>query len=238
MISAAVLTACGGTSGKNTNEKTDNAISSDTENNGNGEPDNISGQVILGDSGDAAGNVDGLKLDTIPDENMLQQLYDKAPGYQYLALGYYRDLDNPTMVRDGYVPFAENFVQEDTGFLKSAAHGVSIRLYMVKADNATNANKECVFIYNENLKARGISAEFQDALSFDNDTLALSIAVYQDENEETIVAFLYSDIRDNGTVYMCAEIEMNETEFDDSTLALVEEMDDAYSMTFSSMFYE
>lgn len=239
MLSAALLTACGGTEEKSTPENTaDTASPSKAQSSGSDDLNNIGSQTILENNDNPDSGSGSGELSVIPDEEMLQQLYDKAPEYEYLALGYYQDPNDPTMVRDGYVPFDENFVQESTDYLKSAAHGVSIRLYMVKADNATDANKECALIYNEGLVSRGISAEFQDASSFDNNTLALSPVIYQNESDETIVAFLYSDIRDDGTIYMCAEIELNEAKFDESTLALVEEMDDAYSMTFSSMFYD
>lgn len=38
------------------------------------------------------------------------------------------------------------------------------------------------------------------------------------------------------SIVMCAEIELNEAEFDEETPALVNEIDDAYGMTFSTMF--
>lgn len=179
---------------------------------------------------------DDTEIGAVPDENALQQLYAKAYEYEYMAVGYYRDSDDPTAVWDGYVPFDEDYIQESTEYLKSSAHGVSIRVYMVKANNATDANAECTRIYKEQLEERGIDAEFYDAQSFDNDTLALGLCIYQNEKDEAVSAFLYSDIRGYGDIYMCAEIEFNEAEFDETTPALVNEIDDAYGMTFSTMF--
>lgn len=186
--------------------------------------------------GDEQSLSDDAENEDVPDVNALQQLYAEAYEYEYMALGYYQDPDDPTSVRDGYVPFDENYRQESTEYLKSSAHGVSIRLYMVRANNATDANAECSRIYKEQLEGRGIDAEFYDAKSFDNDTVALGLCTYQNEKDESVIAFLYSDIRDDGTMYMCAEIEMNEAEFDEETPAVVNEIDDVYGMTFSAMF--
>ena len=212
-----------------------------------GDVDEQDDSDIQSDVGEQAGADEGNDMDEqspsdaaakedVPDVNALQQLYAKAYEYEYMALGYYQDPDDPTSVRDGYVPFDENYRQESTEYLKSGAHGVSIRLYMVRANNATDANAECSRIYKEQLEGRGIDAEFYDAMSFDNDTLALGLCTYQNEKDESVTAFLYSDIRDDGTMYMCAEIEMNEAEFDEETPAVVNEIDDAYGMTFSAMF--
>ena len=201
-------------------------ISDDTESNDVNEQDDIVEQNVSDDA----------EIEAVPDENALQQLYAKAYEYEYMAVGYYRDSDDPTAVWDGYVPFDEDYIQESTEYLKSSAHGVSIRVYMVKANNATDANAECTRIYKEQLEERGIDAEFYDAQSFDNDTLALGLCIYQNEKDEAVSTFLYSDVRGYGDIYMCAEIEFNEAEFDDTTPALVNEIDDVYGMTFSTMF--
>ena len=42
--------------------------------------------------------------------------------------------------------------------------------------------------------------------------MALGLCTYQNEKDESVTAFLYSDIRDDGSMYMCAEIELNEAE--------------------------
>lgn len=179
-------------------------------------------------------------LDAQIDENVsdtagLQQLYNKADEYEYMALGYYQDFKDPTMVRDGYVPYDENFVQESTEYLKSEAHGVSIRLFMVEKDDATAANEELIRIYKEQLEERGISAQFGETQSYDNNTIAICLVKYNNEADEAVSAILYSDIRDDGTVYMCAEIEFNEAKYDDVTPDLLEEVGDAYAMDFSSV---
>lgn len=166
----------------------------------------------------------------------LQSLYGKAAEYDYMALGYYQDPDNSTGLRDGYVPYDENYVQESTEYLKSEAHGISVRLYMVDADTATEANEKCADIYKEQLEERQISAQFSEVNSFDHDTIAYCYGGYENEDEQAVCTFLYSDVRDDGTKYMCAEIEFNESEFDDVTFDLMKEMDDAYGLVFSSVF--
>ena len=201
-------------------------ISDGTRSNDVNEQDDIVEQNVSNDT----------EIGAVPDENALQQLYAKAQEYEYMAVGYYRDSDDPTAVWDGYVPFDEDYIQESTEYLKSSAHGISIRLYMVKANNATDANAECTRIYKEQLEEREIDAEFYDAKSYDNDTLALGLCIYQNEKDEAVSTFLYSDVRGYGDIYMCAEIEFNEAEFDDTTPALVNEIDDVYGMTFSTMF--
>lgn len=250
-VAMMMVTACGNTKVEPSADENESiATPSETEISDADEQGDIDEQNdsdIQNDVGEQAGADEGIDMDEqslsddaenedVPDVNALQQLYAKAYEYEYMALGYYQDPDDPTSVRDGYVPFDENYRQESTEYLKSSAHGVSIRLYMVRANNATDANAECSRIYKEQLEGRGIDAEFYDAKSFDNDTLALGLCTYQNENDEPVTAFLYSDIRDDGTMYMCAEIEMNEAEFDEETPALVNEIDDAYGMTFSAMF--
>lgn len=232
-VAMMMVTACGNTKVEPSVDEresittpTETGISDADESNYGNEQGDVGEQSLS----EAAENED------VPDVNALQQLYARANGYEYMALGYYQDPDDPTSVRDGYVPFDENYRQESTEYLKSGAHGVSIRLYMVRADNATDANAECSRIYKEQLEGRGIDAEFYDVMSFDNDTLALGLCTYQNEKGESVNAILYSDIRDDGTIYMCAEIEFNEAEFDEKTLALVKEIDDVYGMTFSNMF--
>lgn len=182
------------------------------------------------------GNVsDDQKDESAPDMVGLQQLYSKADEYEYMALGYYQDFKDPTMIRDGYVPYDENYVQESTEYLKSEAHGISIRLFMVEGKDATVANEKLIDIYKEQLEARGISAQFGEIQTYDNNTIAICQVMYENEEGEAVTTILYSDIRDDGTVYMCAEIEFNKGKYDDVTPDLLEEVGDAYGMDLSAV---
>lgn len=165
----------------------------------------------------------------------LQGMYGKAPEYEYMALGYYQDLFRSDMVRDGYVPYEENYVQERTDSLQGKAHGISIRLHMTEASGATAASEGLKQDYLKRLEEQNLVYETDEITSYDNDTLAICPVAYMDENEHPIITFLYTDIRDNGAAYMCAEIEFHTAEFDDVTTLMLSEVEDVFAVNFSSI---
>lgn len=170
-----------------------------------------------------------------PTLEILQGLYAKAPEYEYMAIGYYQDPFHPDMVRDGYVPYEENYLQESMNSLQGRAHGINIRLHMTAANSATPANDEIRQAYLEQLDSRNLAYETSETASYDNDTLAICLLAYLDENENPIIALLYTDVRDDGTIYMCAEIEFHTAEFDDVTMLMLPEMEDVYALNFSDI---
>lgn len=224
-----MFTACGITNEENSSQDAESTMSS-TEKVENEESEyseeNEYAEESVSDEQEAQGE---------PDAEALQRLYEKADEYEYMALGYYQDMDDPTMIRDGYVPFEDGYVQESAEYLESEAHGVGIRVFMVGKSSATEANEELTRIYTDQLKTRGINAQFGETESYDNDTIAICLAAYQNEDGEEINTVLYSDIRDDGNVYMCAEIELNKAKYDDVTPDLLEEVSDAYGMDISAI---
>ncbi len=169
----------------------------------------------------------------------LQEIYGKAPEYEHMGIGYYFDgLENDT-IRDGYVPYEDNFVQRDMGSLTGVNHGVSIRLSMMRANSATEALAGLLEDYTKRLEDKGLSILDSDTPSaYEDDTVGLLPVVYLNEEGRQIFTILYADIRDDGTVYMCAEMEFDENGFDDTTEALLAEIDDAYALNLSSIFIE
>lgn len=165
----------------------------------------------------------------------LQKAYGKAPEYEYMALGYYQDLFRSDMVRDGYVPYEENYVQERTDSIRGKAHGISIRLHMAEASGATAAAETLKQDYFKRLEERYLVYETDEITSYDNDTLAICPVAYMDENEHPVITFLYTDIRDNGAAYMCAEIEFYTAEFDDTTVLMLPEVEDIFALNFSGI---
>lgn len=193
------------------------------------------------DKADATNNSDDSNMagnTNVSDDAVLaslQSLYGKAPEYENMALGYYQDLFRPDMVRDGYVPYEENYVQERTDSLQGKAHGISIRLHMAEASGATDANETLRQTYLQQLEDRNLSPEADEITSYDNDTLAICPVAYLDENENPVITFLYTDIRDNGAAYMCAEIEFHAAEFDDVTALMLPEVEDVFAVNFSGI---
>lgn len=188
----------------------------------------------LSDNAADAGN--GLNAATLEE---LQGAYEKAPEYEYMAVGYYFDGLAEDTVRDGYVPYEENFVQRDTGSLTGINHGISIRLTMTQANSASEALTGLLEDYTSRLEAQGLSVLDSDVpTTADDDTVGLLPAIYINGEGHQIFTVLYADIRDDGSVYMCAEMEFDESSFDDTTEALLAEIDDAYGLTLSSIFIE
>lgn len=169
----------------------------------------------------------------------LQEIYGKAPEYEHMGIGYYFDGLEEGTIRDGYVPYEDNFVQRDMGSLTGVNHGVSIRLSMMRANSATEALAGLLEDYTKRLEDKGLSILDSDTPSaYEDDTVGLLPVVYLNEEGRQIFTILYADIRDDGTVYMCAEMEFDENGFDDTTEALLAEIDDAYALNLSSIFIE
>lgn len=169
----------------------------------------------------------------------LQGLYAKAPEYEHMGIGYYFDGLEEDTIRDGYVPYEEAFVQRDTGSLTGVNHGISIRLTMMRANSASEALNGLLQDYTARLETKGLSVLDSDEPStYDDDTAGLLPAIYIDAEGKQIFTVLYADIRDDGSVYMCAEMEFDESGFDDTTEALLAEIDDAYGMDLSRVFFE
>ncbi|WP_418463658.1 DUF6612 family protein [Frisingicoccus sp.] len=169
----------------------------------------------------------------------LQEIYGKAPEYEHMGIGYYFDGLEEDTIRDGYVPYEDNFVQRDMGSLTGVNHGVSIRLSMMRANSATEALAGLLEDYTKRLADKGLSILDSDTPSaYEDDTVGLLPVVYLNEEGRQIFTILYADIRDDGTVYMCAEMEFDENGFDDTTEALLAEIDDAYALNLSSIFIE
>ena len=169
----------------------------------------------------------------------LQGIYGKAPEYEHMGIGYYFDGLEEDTIRDGYVPYEENFVQRDTGSLTGVNHGVSIRLSMARANSATEALGNLLEDYTRRLEDKGLSVVDSDTPSTNvDDTVGLIPLVYLNEEGSQIFTVLYADIRDDGSVYMCAEMEFDENGFDDTTEALLAEIDDAYALNLSSIFID
>lgn len=168
----------------------------------------------------------------------LQRIYDKAPEYEHMAIGYYFDGLEEDGIRDGYVPYNENFVQQEVDSLQSANHGISIRLSMTRADSASAALAYLLDDYMDRMADQGVSVgTLSEAETYDNDTVGIQ-PVYYVAGERRIVTILYADIRDDGSVYMCAEIEADKSSFDDTTADLLAEIDDAYALALSDLFIE
>lgn len=164
----------------------------------------------------------------------LQGAYAKAPEYVHMARGYFEDPFDSSMVRDAYVPLAKDFVQDDLHSLYSEAHGVGIRVYGDKGDRASAVCEKMQESYLKKLSDRGLEATALKIMPYDNDTVALLPVGYEDEQGDLIAGLLYADIRDNGC-YMCAEIEINFSQMDDTTPNLLAEIDDCYAITTSEM---
>lgn len=72
-----------------------------------------------------------------------------------MGIGYYFDGLEEDTIRDGYVPYEENFVQRDTGSLTGVNHGVSIRLSMARAQQCNGGPGELLEVYTRRLEDKG-----------------------------------------------------------------------------------
>ena len=100
-------------------------------------------------SGDKAPTYNKLLTDTQKIE-LLQRLYHKAPDFNHIAIGAYEDgFSEGDLLRDGYVPYEENYKQEDVYFLHGSAHGVSVRVHIKQTDTALTANEKLIEEFNQ-----------------------------------------------------------------------------------------
>lgn len=169
---------------------------------------------------------------------VLQQVYHKAPNFEYIAIGAYEDgFSEGDLVRDGYVPYEENYKQEDIYSLHGSAHGVSVRVHMKQMDTALAANEKMIEEFKSKASEQNYSDfQFGDTYTADNDTIVIKKVDYLNEKKQPISAFLYTDIRDEGKAYLCAQIDINRAEFDDKTEELLEELDVVFGFNISKSF--
>ena len=141
------------------------------------------------------------------------------------------------LLRNGYVPYEENYKQEDIYSLQGSAHGVSVRVYIKQADTALEANEEMIEEFNQKASEKNYTdVLFGETYTADENTIAIKTVKYLNEKGQPVSAFLYSDIRDEGKAYLCAEIDVNEAEFDDQSEELLEELDVVFGFNISETF--
>ena len=188
-------------------------------------------------SGDKAPTYNKLLTDTQKIE-LLQQLYHKAPDFNHIAIGAYEDgFSEGDLLRDGYVPYEENYKQEDVYFLHGSAHGVSVRVHIKQTDTALTANEKLIEEFNQKSSEKNYTdVLFGETYTADENTIAIKTVKYLNEKGQSVSAFLYSDIRDEGKAYLCAEIDVNEAEFDDQSEELLEELDVVFGFNISETF--
>ena len=169
---------------------------------------------------------------------LLQQLYHKAPDFNHIAIGAYEDgFSGGDLLRNGYVPYEENYKQEDIYSLQGSAHGVSVRVYIKQADTALEANEKMIEEFNQKASEKNYTdVLFGETYTADENTIAIKTVKYLNETGQSVSAFLYSDIRDEGKAYLCAEIDVNEAEFDDQSEELLEELDVVFGFNISETF--
>lgn len=193
--------------------------------------------IIKTHSGDKVPTYNKSSTDTQKLE-LLQQLYHKAPDFNHIAIGAYEDgFSEGDLLRNGYVPYEENYKQEDIYSLHGSAHGVSVRVYIKQADTALEANEEMIEEFNQKASEKNYTdVLFGETYTADENTIAIKTVKYLNEKGQPVSAFLYSDIRDEGKAYLCAEIDVNEAEFDDQSEELLEELDVVFGFNISETF--
>ncbi len=193
--------------------------------------------IIKTHSGDKVPTYNKSSTDTQKLE-LLQQLYHKAPDFNHIAIGAYEDgFSGGDLLRNGYVPYEENYKQEDIYSLQGSAHGVSVRVYIKQADTALEANEEMIEEFNQKASEKNYTdVLFGETYTADENTIAIKTVKYLNEKGQSVSAFLYSDIRDEGKAYLCAEIDVNEAEFDDQSEELLEELDVVFGFNISETF--
>ena len=193
--------------------------------------------IIKTHSGDKVPTYNKSSTDTQKLE-LLQQLYHKAPDFNHIAIGAYEDgFSEGDLLRNGYVPYEENYKQEDIYSLHGSAHGVSVRVYIKQADTALEANEEMIEEFNQKASEKNYTdVLFGETYTADENTIAIKTVKYLNEKGQSVSAFLYSDIRDEGKAYLCAEIDVNEAEFDDQSEELLEELDVVFGFNISETF--
>ena len=193
--------------------------------------------IIKTHSGDKVPTYNKSSTDTQKLE-LLQQLYHKAPDFNHIAIGAYEDgFSGGDLLRNGYVPYEENYKQEDIYSLQGSAHGVSVRVHIKQADTALEANEEMIEEFNQKASEKNYTdVLFGETYTADENTIAIKTVKYLNEKGQSVSAFLYSDIRDEGKAYLCAEIDVNEAEFDDQSEELLEELDVVFGFNISETF--
>ncbi len=193
--------------------------------------------IIKTHSGDKVPTYNKSSTDTQKLE-LLQQLYHKAPDFNHIAIGAYEDgFSGGDLLRNGYVPYEENYKQEDIYSLQGSAHGVSVRVYIKQADTALEANEKMIEEFNQKASEKNYTdVLFGETYTADENTIAIKTVKYLNEKGQSVSAFLYSDIRDEGKAYLCAEIDVNEAEFDDQSEELLEELDVVFGFNISETF--
>ncbi|MGP1376395.1 MAG: hypothetical protein ACTTKS_02295 [Bulleidia sp.] len=193
--------------------------------------------IIKTHSGDKVPTYNKSSTDTQKLE-LLQQLYHKAPDFNHIAIGAYEDgFSGGDLLRNGYVPYEENYKQEDIYSLHGSAHGVSVRVYIKQADTALEANEKMIEEFNQKASEKNYTdVLFGETYTADENTIAIKTVKYLNEKGQSVSAFLYSDIRDEGKAYLCAEIDVNEAEFDDQSEELLEELDVVFGFNISETF--
>ena len=181
----------------------------------------------------------GNTLVVLPPENEeFAAKFALAKEYKYLGLGYYRDDFGD--VRDGYVPYGGDLLVED-GSLTGSAHGVTVRLSITKADNATAALTAMAADYTARKQAEDslITVQAGAPDTADGDTVGVVRAAYavQDGAAElhTIYAILYADVRTDGK-YMLAEMEFDSAAFDNTKKYLLRELGNCYGINMPTSF--
>lgn len=168
----------------------------------------------------------------------LEKRYDKASGYEYMALAYYEDgLSGANAVRDAYIPYEKNYKQRELRSAYGYAHGVGVKQYMKKGSSAVEINRELQEEVVKRLEKEGKEHVLAGAMvTYDNDTVALTNLYYTDEEKAMRTMFVYTDIRDNGKAYLCAEIDINPAKFDDQSEGLLKEMDRVFAFNLSQLY--
>ena len=188
-------------------------------------------------SGDKAPPYNKLLTDTQKIE-LLQRLYHKAPDFNHIAIGAYEDgFSEGDLLRDGYVPYEENYKQEDVYFLHGSAHGVSVRVHIKQTDTALTANEKLIEEFNQKSSEKNYTdVLFGETYTADGNTIAIKTVEYLNEKKQPVTTFLYSDIRDGGKAYLCAQIDVNTAKFDDKTNELLKELDVVFGFNISELF--
>ncbi len=193
--------------------------------------------IIKTHSGDKVPTYNKSSTDTQKLE-LLQQLYHKAPDFNHIAIGAYEDgFSGGDLLRNGYVPYEENYKQEDIYSLQGSAHGVSVRVHIKQTDTALEANEKMIEEFNQKASEKNYTdVLFGETYTADENTIAIKTVKYLNEKGQPVSAFLYSDIRDEGKAYLCAEIDVNEAEFDDKSEELLKELDVVFGFNISALF--
>lgn len=196
------------------------------------------GAVLLGTSQFYKAPTSNVTSEDTQKLEVLEQVYHKAPNFNHIAIGAYEDgFSEGDLLRDGYVPYEENYKQEDIHSLHGSAHGVSVHVHMKQMDTALAANEKMIEEFKSTASEKNYTdVQFGETITADNDTIVIKPVAYLNEKKQPISAFLYTDIRDGGKAYLCAQIDINEAEFDNQTEELLNELDVVFGFNVSKSF--